>query len=149
MQCLSTQLTQASAQLLSMFGLNVSLLESSTSPHLCSAEELTVLLSFAGGMRGHVAIAMTEYQGKYLASAMMGGFELAGIDEMAQSAISEFANMLVGTAINGISHSAAIHLSPPTLVLGKDVLLIASRVESTKLVFSMNDSTFTIMFSVE
>lgn len=149
MENIGVQLAQATTQMLGMFGLQASLLEATVLPALLSAKDITMLLSFAGGLRGNVAIGLEAAEGKQLVSAMMGGMEISEFDEMAQSALGEFANMLLGTALNGVGSSETIHLSPPTLVIGREVMLIASRVKATKQVFTLNAGTLTIVFSVE
>lgn len=149
MESIGAQLTQATTQMLGMFGLQASLFESTVLPALLSAEDITMLLSFTGGMRGNVAIGIQVEGGKQLVSAMMGGMEIDSIDEMAQSALGEFGNMLLGTVLNAVGSSETIHLSPPTLVIGREVMLIASRVKATRQVYTFNAGTLVIVFSVE
>lgn len=149
MEHLAAQVTQATDQLSQMFGMQSELLEVTELATLAGGEDVTILISFAGGLRGNVALGFGQQESKQLVSAMMGGMEIKELDDMAQSALGEFANMLVGTALNGLRCNQTIHLSPPTLIMGKEVLLIISRVQACRMVFTLNTDKFTLMFSLE
>lgn len=92
---------------------------------LCVKEEMleshgvTVLIGITKGVQGNVAYNMSENTAKKVASTMMMGMPICEIDDMAQSAISEMANMVTANAaINFEKLGMAVDISPPSLVVG-------------------------------
>jgi chemotaxis protein CheX len=57
---------------------------------------VTVAISIIGDFLGEVVFNMEEDVGCFIASKMMGGMPVPVFDEMAQSAVSELANMISG-----------------------------------------------------
>lgn len=79
-----------------------------------------IIVGIAGDMRGNVIYATSIECAKKIAAAMMMEPEIKDFDEMAQSAISELANMLTANAATGFANELIdIDISTPTLVYGK------------------------------
>jgi chemotaxis protein CheX len=80
-----------------------------------------------GQVKGNIIYNIESDTAKKIASTMMMGMPVAEFDEMAQSAISELANMLCANAsikLSGLGLSTDI--SPPTLLFGREVSLKVS-----------------------
>jgi len=149
MKHLAAQLSQASAQVSHLFGLQSDLVEVTDLASRPEAGDITVLVSFTGGLRGNVILGFSEQESKQLVSAILGGMEVGGRDDMAQSVLGDFAIMLVGMALNGLRLNEVIHLSPPTLIMGKEVMLIMGPVRNRKMVCTFNAGSFTMILSLE
>ncbi|ABR46480.1 CheC domain protein [Alkaliphilus metalliredigens QYMF] len=88
---------------------------------------IMVIVGIMGAIKGNVIYGIDEDSAKKIVSTMMGGVEVTELDDMAQSAISELANML--TAHSGIVFSQSeinIDISTPTLMHGSDFQVKAS-----------------------
>ncbi len=89
---------------------------------MLSSHDIAVLISIIGDLEGQVVYTMSEEVAKRLASAMMMGFPVEELNDLARSAISEFANMVTGNAVMLLgSQGLKINISPPTLVKGKEM----------------------------
>ena len=86
---------------------------------------VVVMIGFTRQLRGNVVYNMSEDTAKFIASTMMMGMPIAEFDEMAQSAISEMANMLAAnSATNLATLELNVDISPPSLTIGKDTKLV-------------------------
>ena len=63
-----------------------------------TSKGVTVLVGLTKELGGNVAYNMSEETAKFVASTMMMGMPVESMDDMAQSAISELANMLLQDA---------------------------------------------------
>ena len=100
-------------------------------PNLTSSMEVTALVGLSQKLRGNIAYAMSQETACKFASVMMMGMPVPMMDEMAQSAISEAANMLTANAaITLESQGMGVNISPPTLVVGHKVRVRISQVQS-------------------
>lgn len=80
---------------------------------------VSVLVGFTKEIRGNVVYNMDEETAKFIASTMMMGMPVAAFDEMAQSAISEMANMLTATAATNLAVlGKEVDISTPSLTVG-------------------------------
>lgn len=87
-----------------------------------SSYDILIIVSIIGDIEGQVVYSMKEEVAKKLASAMMMGFPVEELNDLARSAISEFANMVTGNAVMLLgSQGLKLNISPPTLVKGKDI----------------------------
>ena len=80
---------------------------------------VTIIVGFTKQIRGNVVYNMSEDTAKYIASTMMMGMPVESFDEMAQSAVSEMANMLTANAatnLTALGYEADI--STPSLSVG-------------------------------
>jgi len=82
-----------------------------------------VHISLVGMLKGAILIGMSLDSAKYFASKMMMGMTVAEFDPMAQSAISEMANMICANACTQYSKAEIIGLdiSPPLLLMGSNI----------------------------
>jgi len=81
--------------------------------------DISIVIGVHGELNGHVIYAMDEKSGILLASKLMAGFEVNGLDDMSKSAIKEVGNMISGNAANALfNHGFTVDITPPTY-LGK------------------------------
>lgn len=63
-----------------------------------------------------------------IAKAMMGGITLKNLDEIAKSAISEMANMILGnTATILFNKGMDIDITPPTFLIGNNMQISSTK----------------------
>lgn len=96
-------------------------------------KDIIAIVGLVGDVKGNVSYAFNEDTAKKIISAMMMGMPVEELDEMARSAVSEFANMITGTAVGKLSELDNVHdvlPSPPSIVFGKDIFMIISPVET-------------------
>lgn len=89
-----------------------------------SKYNVLVIIGLATDIRGSVIYSMDTQTAQELASTMMGGVPLEGIDDMAKSAICEFANMATGASIAALAKDLKIDITPPTLVSGQKMSIM-------------------------
>ena len=86
-----------------------------------------VLVGFSKGISGNVAYNMSMNTACVFASTMMMGAPVLELNSIAESAISELANMLtaqVATKLSSQNH--LVDISTPNLTIGEDVSLCIS-----------------------
>jgi len=98
--------------------------------------EVTTMLSIVGEVRGMVLYGMPISMALALVSEMMGqAFD--EFDDLAQSGIGELGNVITGRASTKLSASGyTAILSPPTLIVGKGVMV--SALDFQRLVIPLN-----------
>jgi chemotaxis protein CheX len=81
--------------------------------------DILVLMGLMGDINGQICMSMNAETGKSLASEMLGGMEIASVDEMVTSAVGEMCNMVMGNVCTNISSiNANVDITPPTVVAG-------------------------------
>ncbi|GAB6181416.1 chemotaxis protein CheX [Desulfotomaculum defluvii] len=96
-----------------------------------ATQEVTAIVGLTKKIRGNVAYGMAKDTAKNIASVMMGGMPVENFDEMAQSAISELANMVTANAAITLENiGLETNISPPTLIVGKNITARISQVKS-------------------
>lgn len=115
---------------------------------LSSANQVNVLIGLTKGLKGNLLLGMKKNTALKIASAMIGS-EVTELDELSESAISEFMNTLVGMGLGNYKTDTTIDFSSPTLIVGEGVFLMISRVATAKLFFKLDDETFFVSISIE
>lgn len=83
------------------------------------SKEISVIVGIIGDLKGEVIFTMDESCGIYLASKIMMGFEVVGLDDMAISAVKEIGNMISGNAASALfSHGTKVDITTPTFYKG-------------------------------
>lgn len=103
-----------------------------------TGKNVAVLIGITGEIRGSITINMDEAYAMGVASQMMFGMPVEAFDDMAQSAIREMGNMLMGRVAALIEQKGKIiDITPPTLLMGKGLAI--SNQFSPTLVLSFNE----------
>lgn len=134
---------------MSMFGISVSYESETEIECLESASQVNVLIGLTVGAKGNIVMGLDEPLAYKLASAMMGGMEVNEINPMVKSALGELLNIVLGSALQKLGPSSLIDISPPTLVTGKRLSLMISRVKAYRLDFAMDDEKYHISYAIE
>ncbi|KNY28585.1 chemotaxis protein CheX [Pseudobacteroides cellulosolvens] len=86
------------------------------------SNSIIIIVGLTGQIRGQAMFSMTMEVGLYIASSMMGGMPVAGLDEMSKSALSELTNMILGnTATILYNNGTPIDITPPTCLFGDNL----------------------------
>ena len=82
---------------------------------------IVVNISMMGSVKGTIVIGMGKTAACSFASAMMMGMEVSELNGLAQSAISEMANMVCANACTRFSRQGVdgVDISPPVLLVGE------------------------------
>lgn len=111
---------------------------------------VSVLVGFTKEIRGNVVYNMDEDAAKFIASTMMMGMPVPAFDEMAQSAISEMANMLTATAATDLaSLGKDVDISTPSLTVGSGAKLRISSGQFLHVDMALNGHVVEIDIAIE
>lgn len=116
-----------------------------------SAQSLgvTVLVGLTKGMRGNVAYNMADDTARYIASAMMCGMPVEHLDDMAQSAISELANMVTASAATNLAAMGLeVDISTPSLTVGNGFSVKISNEKYLSIEMSLADRPLEINIAI-
>lgn len=143
---LKDPLIQACNDLFPQFGLTHKFMCELKESSLNSLEKYTILVGLTVGLSGNIVVSIPEKTALKIISAMMFGAEVKEIDEMGQSALCEFTNMLMGSTLTILSADINVDMAPPTLIVGEGKIVLSRHVESKKLFFKLDDSKFNIAY---
>lgn len=86
-----------------------------------TSQQVTIMAGMNGQICGTALYGMSVVTAQKIASAMIGA-EVAELDEMAWSALSELGNMITGNAATLISQTGYdLDITPPSIIRGLDV----------------------------
>lgn len=98
------------------------------SPFISS--NVAIIIGVTGEMKGQVIFSLSNEDACKIASIMMGGMPVPELDEISKSAIGEVGNMIMGnTATIFASKQIAIDITPPTIMIGKDIQISTSKMK--------------------
>ena len=84
-----------------------------------NSKGVVVIIGFIGDVKGNLIYNLSIDNAKKIASVMMMGMEVQDFNEIAQSAISELANMLTANAaMNFSKDNINVDISTPTIIVG-------------------------------
>lgn len=85
-------------------------------------EGILINIGVVGPLQGTILIGMDIDSARQFASKMMMGMDVPELDSMAQSAISEMANMVCANACTNFVAAGVngLDISPPTLLIGSN-----------------------------
>ena len=100
-----------------------------TSPY--RSEDIIIMVGLTGRIRGQAIFSMNRGYGMKIASCMMMGMPVHEFDEMAKSAISELANMIMGNAATLLyNRGINIDITPPSLLMGENMQITSSKMKT-------------------
>ncbi|PKM55205.1 MAG: chemotaxis protein CheX [Firmicutes bacterium HGW-Firmicutes-3] len=89
--------------------------------------KFVILVGITGQLTGQVILSMSNETACNIASHMMMGMPVTELNDMAASAISELANMILGnTATIFSTQGIIIDITPPSILVGKDMTITVS-----------------------
>jgi len=117
---------------------------------MAASLEVTALVGLSKQMRGNVAYCMSSDTAKKFASIMMMGMPVDQLDEMAQSAIAEAANMITANAaMNLEAKGIAVNISPPTLIIGENVRIRITQIQTLAVEILTDAGTIEVNLGLE
>ncbi|MCP8968389.1 chemotaxis protein CheX [Ectobacillus ponti] len=99
------------------FGLpDVQVLEIHDGETQVPAMPISVILGVHGALKGQIICSFQDDTAKQIIGTMMGGMEVAEIDDLGWSAIQEFGNWVAGTSATEISkEGVVVDVTPPVI----------------------------------
>lgn len=90
---------------------------------------VTVQVAITSQPGGNVILNMSEQTAKKLCSTMMMGMPVERLDDVAQSAVSELANMIVSNATTALNQEGfAVKIASPVIALGAGTVKVNNAV---------------------
>lgn len=95
------------------------------------AGNVVIIIGIAGQFKGQAFFSMDESTALKIASAMMMGMPVNGMDEMAKSAIAELGNMIMGNVSTEFyNNGIKIDITPPSILVGSDMAVSTKGVKT-------------------
>jgi len=95
------------------------------------SEDVIIMVGLTGKIRGQAVFSLTKDFAMRIASAMMMGMPISEFDDMAKSAISELANMIMGNAATILyNRGINIDITPPSLLMGENMQITPNRMQT-------------------
>jgi chemotaxis protein CheX len=89
-------------------------------PIIFAADSKVVIIGMTGDVRGQILLGFSKKAALDIASRMMGGMQLDSLDEIAESALAELSNMIMGnTATAMYTNNIKIDITPPVIATGQ------------------------------
>ena len=86
------------------------------------ADRVTIIVGITGAIQGQVVLTMSRDTACALAARMIMEDEIPALDEYAQSALSEMANMITANATIALADAGfSCDVTPPSLIVGEDI----------------------------
>ncbi|BCG60718.1 chemotaxis protein CheX [Paenibacillus sp. URB8-2] len=87
-----------------------------------------IKVGMTGELSGDIVFGIAEHVALRMVSAMMGGYPIAEMDEMGQSAISELGNMISGNASTMLSNQGVVvDITPPQVLKSENLVAFLPR----------------------
>ncbi|TYQ16675.1 UNVERIFIED_CONTAM: chemotaxis protein CheX [Acetivibrio alkalicellulosi] len=104
------------------------------------SDNVAVMIALVGSIRGHAVFTLSKEFACKIVSAMMGGFEVNDLDDMAKSALAELANMTIGNCGISLSkHGLTLDIGPPTVLLGEKMEISFDKMSVITIPFIFNE----------
>lgn len=147
---LKEPLIQTCNELLSLFGINCNFIYETPEIPLNSDRNINVFVGLTQGLKGIIALELTKETALTIVSGMMakmtGRKEVTGLNEIEQSALSEFMNILCGNTLSKVNLDEVIDIMPPVFTTEKKVF---SGISFKKIFFKAGDMKFNIAYYLE
>jgi len=111
---------------------------------------INITIGFLGEVNGYIIFGFNEFIAEELVSIMTGGFINALTDTMGRSTILELGNMLSAYVATNLAFEigSKVEITPPTMVMGKDIYIMMTRYESIDLKFTTDKGSIGANISI-
>lgn len=143
-------LAEAGGEVLGAFGITAETAEESAPDD--SNVTVNVLVGVTHDIKGNVAFKSDRESAYKIISGMCGGMEVTELNEMTQSAICEFMNMLCGSTVCKTAaeiKDLLMDISPPVLITGDNCQVKFNASPVRTLTFKADGIKFDIAYSLE
>ena len=104
------------------------------------SDSVVIIIGLTGKIRGQVIFTMNKKVAIIIASKMMCS-NIAELDEMAKSAVSELTNMILGnTATIFYNKGIRVEITPPSLLMGENMQISTNKVKTICIPLLLDDS---------
>jgi CheY-specific phosphatase CheX len=146
---LKNELIQTCNEILPKYGVSFSFVREKNENTLNSGEQINLLVGVNKGLEGNFVVGMSNKSALNIISGMTGQEEFFTLDNVARTALSDFVTILCRKTIAKIPTKKLISVSSPTLITGERICLMISKTPARKAFFKINDSNFSVAYSVE
>lgn len=117
---------------------------------LSSADQVNVLNSFSQTLQGNIVFGFSKERALKIVSILKGKV-VQTLDGEAKNAIGEITTLTVNVAMSKFKAINSIAISPPVFISGENVILMISRVKTTKLIFRLDDENdmLSVVYCIE
>ena len=115
---------------------------------MSAGDHVNVLSSFSHTLKGNIVFGFSKARALKIAS-LFKGEELQVLDEEAKSTMNEITKLTVNLAIGKFKAVNSIFVSPPVLIIGDDMSLMISIVQTTRLIFQIDEDILSVSFYIE
>lgn len=124
--------------------------EMQTKDEMLIESEFTAFVGLVGNIQGNIAYCYSIDTAKQLASIMMMGMPIDDINDMVRSALAELSNMFAGTSASLLENkNISMEITPPSVVVGKDMYFILSFHEAYSVVLQSPIGEIEVNISLE
>lgn len=94
-------------------------------------DNIVIIVGLTGKIKGQVLFTMSVPVAMHIASTMMFGMPVTELDEIAKSAISELANMILGnTATILYNKGVGVDITPPSFLMGDNLQISSAKMKT-------------------
>lgn len=111
-------------------------------------KDITAFLGIMGEINGNVSYSFDSETAKKIVS-LMTGMPVAEMRELERSALSELANMITGNAVIRLKRYKELDITPPTVIMGKDIFVIISSVSTLMINIETSVGVIEVNFGLE
>lgn len=131
---------------LGSFGLEAQMTNTFEMPYHTVENDIVILVGIVGQQKGILTFEYDLEASKEVIRIMMPGMNLNPLDEMVLSALSEIGNICGGTFL-AKHQSKNLDLTPPTLIVGKNMKAMINNYKTFRVYVSLSAGTAVLSLS--
>ncbi len=117
---------------------------------MVTAIDITSVIGIIGDVRGNISYSFSQETAKKIVALMMMTTNIQELDYIGRSAIGELSNMITGTAASILEDKGIlIDISPPSIIFGKEVTLIISRIQTISIIIETSLGNMEVNIGLE
>ncbi|SKC75563.1 chemotaxis protein CheX [Maledivibacter halophilus] len=106
----------------------------------CNANNIVILIGITGDIKGQAMINLNKSVALNVVSNMMGGMEIAELNDISKSALSELGNMILGNSATLLFNAGIkIDITPPTLMIGDNLSISSDQMKVISVPLEANE----------
>jgi CheY-specific phosphatase CheX len=146
---LKEALCRAVQEIFTMLNFKPELTEEITESSLTSVSDINAVVGFNYSIQGNIVFAFDKNTASMITLAMTGE-KADGFGSKTKNTIGDLAKIVTDLALGKLNINSSIYFTPPpTLVTGENIFLLISRTRSKRLSFRINNTEFSIAYSLE
>ncbi|MFA6449902.1 MAG: chemotaxis protein CheX [bacterium] len=115
-----------------------------------TTDEVAIFIGITGQLSGQVVISMPKASACGIAAAMLMEETVYELDEFAQSALAELANMIIANSTIGLSEAGVTcDITPPSVITGKKMeISLPAQIKTVVIPFRIEAGKFDVNLSI-